>query len=72
MTSSAYNLTVDKMPVGKLFMKHTTNKGARTVPSGAPDVTLITSLCSPLTRTRCCLPVRKPFNHSKVLPWISY
>jgi len=28
---SAYNLTVDKIPVGKSFMKHKNNNGARMV-----------------------------------------
>ena len=41
MTSSAYNLAVDKMPVGKSFMKHKNNNGARTVPCETPDVTWV-------------------------------
>ena len=49
MASSAYSLTVDKMPVGKSFMKHRNNNGARMIPCGTPDVTRVASLCSPST-----------------------
>jgi len=57
MTSSAYNLTVDKMLVGKSFMKYKNNNGVRTVLCGTLDVTWVVS---PLTtcRTRCRLPVK--------------
>ena len=44
ITSSAYNLTLDKMPVGKSFMKYKNNNRARMVPCGTPDVTWVASL----------------------------
>jgi len=57
ITSSAYNLIVDRIFFGKSLIKHRNSGGARTVPCGTLDVTSVTSLCSPLTNTCCRLPV---------------
>ena len=72
MRSTAYNLTIDKIPFGKLFLKQANNNGAKVLPFGTPDVTWAASLFSLLTRNCCCFPVRKSFNHSSALPWTPY
>ena len=57
---------VDRILFSKSLIKHRNSSGARTVPCGTSDVTLVASLCSSLTNPCCHLPVRKSFNQAKL------
>ena len=70
LVSSAYSLTVDKIPDEMSFTNKMNRTGPRIVPCGTPDKTGDQDEQVPHITTRCIRPIKKFRNHWRVLPSI--